>query len=148
MADDNLEEFATTTQKNLFKAAGKIAQVWALKSQDWAPRGWSNQLKDNIRAEQPRIRKNDIYAVVKAFAADEDGNNYALTQHDDVWGHFNRKDEKALQGYASVGTGNTRKEKYWSGYHKSERHYKYATKFFEKGLKDSDKEIDIILNNV
>lgn len=147
MAGD-LELFATNEFKSMIRKAKKIGQVVAGNATDFAPKGWTGQLKRSIRASNPKVSNNEIIVSVSAGATSIKGEQYALKQHDVILRHYTKEGLKHMKGYSDFGTGKTREDRYWDGYAKKAKgSTRYATKYMTKGLEESDKDIDTILNS-
>ena len=138
--------FAESLHKSLKEMVGQFTSLIALESTDFAPRGWTNQLKNSIKSSHVTDDGENMTSFVTAFARGKDGQDYAFKQHEQKLGHFLPDGNKLPQGFSSVGEGKDIEARYWSGYRKS-RKYKYPTKYFIKGYEIANKKYEILLDH-
>lgn len=135
---------------DLLARARDLSNIARNKAIDFAPIGWTGQLRDSIEAGPPEIRGDALVLTLTAGARSADGEEYAEKQHDIPLRHTGTEGRPFTKGFADFapplgepadddkrGPG---ERKYWAGY-RAERGNanKFATQFLERG---ADEAID------
>ena len=136
------------------------AQEIARTAADYAPKGWSRQLSQNIIAQRPLRRGGSYYAIITSRAVGKNG-DYALKQHDQPLRHFKpgltgspgMKGSRFDKGFDSNdATGKTREQRYWRGFFKAKNEGQtvvFKTKFLTRAARDeSDKIMESVARSL
>ena len=146
------------TDDEIIRALWGVAELVAQASRDFAPQGWTGDLKKSIIAHKPEKDGDYFVAAITTGVNDaQTGEDYALKQHDIPLRHYS--------GYPTLGfneIGDTAEGKknwglsgaearYWSGYFRAidAGQYKvFATEFFIRGLEKENDKINKFLDKL
>jgi hypothetical protein len=129
-------------EKSLKLAMDQGAELAAQESADFAPLGWTGQLKRGIDTLPAKIEGNAVVGFLTASAKSAGGFDYAAMQHNEKLKHA--KSQPPLnRGFQDFGQGRTAEKRYQSGYRKRRNKppRPFKALFLEKGVKKATKDI-------